>query len=168
MLKELQQERGDSGSDANEEVDDDEEDVGRAGHLKPEGGRVHDGGDGPAGEASNRSAHEHGRTVEPTGELWDCSSPSPILPGVSHPRVHSPLATGATELKDRGTERSGLDPACLATVQMGHQKDPLVHPDFTPPLLTPSDQHTHTAERVRGRLGSWWERYMPGGQTRKG
>lgn len=85
MLKELQQKRGDSGSDANEEVDDDEEDVGRAGHLKPEGGRVHDGGDGPAGEASNRSAHEHGRTVAPTGELWDCHLPAPSFLGSPTP-----------------------------------------------------------------------------------
>lgn len=61
MLKELQQERGNSGRDADEEVDDDEKDVGGAGHLKPEGGRVHDGGDGPAGKASGRSARQCGR-----------------------------------------------------------------------------------------------------------
>lgn len=47
MLKELQQEGGHSGRDTNEEIDDDKKHVGRAGDLKPEGSRVHDGGDGP-------------------------------------------------------------------------------------------------------------------------
>lgn len=43
VLKELQQEGRHGGSDADEEVDDDEEDVRRAGHLEPEGGWVHYG-----------------------------------------------------------------------------------------------------------------------------
>lgn len=48
MFKELQQEGCHGSSDADEKVDDDEEDVGRAGYLEPERGRVHDGSDGPA------------------------------------------------------------------------------------------------------------------------
>ena len=55
MLEELQQERGDGGRDADEEVDDDEEDIGCAGNLKPEGGRVHDGCDGPPGSVQHRA-----------------------------------------------------------------------------------------------------------------
>lgn len=47
MLEELQEEGGHGGGDAYEEVDDDEEDVGRAGNLEAEGRWVHDGGDGP-------------------------------------------------------------------------------------------------------------------------
>lgn len=47
MLKELQEERGHGCSDAYEEVNDDEEDVGCTGNFKPEGCWIHDGGDGP-------------------------------------------------------------------------------------------------------------------------
>ena len=53
VFKELQEEGGDGGGDADEEVDDDEEDVGRAWNLKPEGGRVHDGCDGPPGSGQH-------------------------------------------------------------------------------------------------------------------
>ena len=53
VFKELQEEGGDGGGDADEEVDDDEEDVGRAGDFKPEGGGVHDGGDGPPGSVKD-------------------------------------------------------------------------------------------------------------------
>lgn len=49
VFKQLEKEGGNSGSDANEEVDDDEEDVSCAGNLEPEGGWVHDGSDGPPG-----------------------------------------------------------------------------------------------------------------------
>lgn len=53
MLEELQQEGSHGGGDTDEEVDDNEEHVGRAGNLEPEGGRVHDGGDRPpAGEGA--------------------------------------------------------------------------------------------------------------------
>ena len=49
MFKQLQKEGGHCGSDANEEVDDDEKYVGCARHFKPEGGRVHDRSDRPPG-----------------------------------------------------------------------------------------------------------------------
>lgn len=47
VFKELEKEGGDSCSDADEEVDDDEEHIRCRGHLKPEGRWVHDGRDGP-------------------------------------------------------------------------------------------------------------------------
>lgn len=53
MFKELQQKSGDCGGDADEEVDDDEEHVGRAGDLEPKGCWVHDGSDGPPGGESS-------------------------------------------------------------------------------------------------------------------
>lgn len=53
VLKELEEEGGNSGSDADEQVDDDEEDVGCTGHLEPEGCWVHDGSDGPPGRKSS-------------------------------------------------------------------------------------------------------------------
>jgi len=56
VLEELQEEGGHGGRDADEEVDDDEEDVGGAGDLEPEGGGVHDGCDGPAGPIKDRGA----------------------------------------------------------------------------------------------------------------
>lgn len=55
MFKELEQERGNSCSDAYEKVDDYEEHVGRTGHLEPEGCWVHDGSDGPPGRKSTES-----------------------------------------------------------------------------------------------------------------
>lgn len=48
MLKELQEEGGNSGSDAYKEVDDYKEHIGCAGNLKPEGCWVHNGSDGPS------------------------------------------------------------------------------------------------------------------------
>lgn len=47
MLKQLQEEGGHGCSYAYEEVDDDEEDVGCTGNIKPEGCWIHDGSDGP-------------------------------------------------------------------------------------------------------------------------
>ena len=49
VFKQLQEEGGHCGGDSDEEVDDDEEHVGCAGHFKPEGRRVHDRSDGPPG-----------------------------------------------------------------------------------------------------------------------
>lgn len=54
VLKELQEEGGNGGRDADEQVDDYEEHVGRTGHLKPEGSWVHDGSDGPPGRKSKQ------------------------------------------------------------------------------------------------------------------
>lgn len=47
-LKELQQESGHCGCNANEEIDDYEKHIGCAGHLKPERSWIHDGGYRPA------------------------------------------------------------------------------------------------------------------------
>lgn len=49
MFKELEEEGGDCGGDAYEEVDHYEEHVGCARNLEPEGRWVHDGSDGPPG-----------------------------------------------------------------------------------------------------------------------
>ena len=43
--EDFQQEAGDDAGDAGEEVDDDQADVGRAGLVEPERGRVHHWGD---------------------------------------------------------------------------------------------------------------------------
>lgn len=51
MFKELEEEGGDGCSDANEEVDDDEEHISCGGDLKPERRWVHDGSDGPPGRS---------------------------------------------------------------------------------------------------------------------
>lgn len=51
MLKELEEEGGDSRSDADEEVDDNEEHVSCGGDLEPERRWVHDGSDGPPGRS---------------------------------------------------------------------------------------------------------------------
>lgn len=53
VFKELQKKSRNRGSDAYKEVDDDEEDIGCTGNLKPEGCRVHDRSDGPPGKESN-------------------------------------------------------------------------------------------------------------------
>lgn len=50
MFKQLEEESGHGGRDSYEEVNNDEENIGCAGNLKPEGGWIHDGGYGPAGE----------------------------------------------------------------------------------------------------------------------
>lgn len=47
MFKELEQEGGDGRSDADKEVDDNEEHISCRGDLEPKGCWVHDGGDGP-------------------------------------------------------------------------------------------------------------------------
>ena len=52
----VQEEGGHGGGDADEEVDDDEKHVGRAGDLEPEGGRVHDGCDGPPAGGSQAAS----------------------------------------------------------------------------------------------------------------
>lgn len=52
MFKELKKECSNSCSDAYEEVDDNKEDIGCTGNLKPEGCWVHDGSDGPPGRKS--------------------------------------------------------------------------------------------------------------------
>ena len=57
MFKELEQERGNSRSDAYEKVDDYEEHVGCTGYLEPEGCWVHDGSDGPPGRRRRRRSH---------------------------------------------------------------------------------------------------------------
>lgn len=48
VLKELQKEGGNSGSDADEEVDHYEEHIRCTGNLEPEGCWIHDGSDGPS------------------------------------------------------------------------------------------------------------------------
>ncbi len=59
MFKELEEEGGNSCSDAYEEVDDYEEHVGCTGNLKPEGCWVHDGSDGPPGSKSAHPEQNH-------------------------------------------------------------------------------------------------------------
>lgn len=49
VFKELEEEGGNSCSDAYEEINDYEEHISCAGNLKPEGCWVHDGSDGPPG-----------------------------------------------------------------------------------------------------------------------
>lgn len=63
VLKELQEEGGHSGRDADEEVDHDEEHVRCAGDLKPEGCRIHNGSDGPP-EGTERSWTKGTRVLE--------------------------------------------------------------------------------------------------------
>lgn len=58
VLKELQEEGGHSGGDADEEVDDNQEHIRCAGNLEPEGCWVHDGSDGPAEETRNMKVSE--------------------------------------------------------------------------------------------------------------
>lgn len=50
VAEQLHDEGGDAAVDANEDVDAGQDHVGRAGDLEEEGGRVHEGRDGPAGE----------------------------------------------------------------------------------------------------------------------
>lgn len=57
VTKQLHDEGGDAAVDANQDVDAGEDHVGRAGDLEEEGGRVHQGGDGPAAN-TDRLARE--------------------------------------------------------------------------------------------------------------
>lgn len=51
VTKQLHDEGGDTSVDADEDVDAGEDNIGCAGDLEEEGGRVHQGSDGPAGNA---------------------------------------------------------------------------------------------------------------------
>lgn len=53
VTKEFHDKGGDAAVDADEDVDAGEDDVGGAGDLKEEGGRVHERGDGPAGDETD-------------------------------------------------------------------------------------------------------------------
>lgn len=64
MFKQLEEESGHGGRDSYEEVNNDEENIGCAGNLKPEGGWIHDGGYGPAGE--NKIRREHTKITDQT------------------------------------------------------------------------------------------------------
>lgn len=57
MLKELQEKSGHRGCDANEEINDYEENISCAGHLKPERGWIHDGGYRPARKREREMSH---------------------------------------------------------------------------------------------------------------
>lgn len=56
VAKQLHDEGGDAPVDADEDVDAGEDHVGRAGDLEEEGGRVHQRGDGPAGETTETTS----------------------------------------------------------------------------------------------------------------
>lgn len=55
VSKKLHDEGGDAAVDADEDVDAGEDDISRAGDGEEEGCRVHEGSDGPAKGAENRS-----------------------------------------------------------------------------------------------------------------
>lgn len=67
MLKELQKEGGNGGSDADKEVDYYEEHIRRTGDLKPEGCWIHNGSDGPS-ESKERSSTK-GTNGRRTGDV---------------------------------------------------------------------------------------------------
>lgn len=140
MLKELQKEGGNSGSDADKEVDYDEEHIRCTGNLKPEGCWIHNGSDGPS-ERKEKSCPQ-GTNRRMSGSRRRRTKKA--FPGnqvsrggnLSEPRFL--LLNDATWMQQKGGD--DVAGCCL----------------------------THTEERGRERQGSWLGRCKPAGQRQTG